>query len=687
MRLTKTLLHTTESYIQRLSRWGVETVEDLLLFFPRDIENTADIIDTFAYVNIQEKNTIKVTLINIVQERTRFQKKLTKFLVADKHNISSECVFFHTPFFKDVIKPGDTIIIHGKPKYEYGKLSFPQPDIELFREDRQAIIPVYTELQGISTKWFREKIPLLFEYLKQLPEVLPEAIKIQKGHKARADNVRTIHQPATLEAFEQAKHELAYEELFELQYRALQRKKIIQESSLGHIRGIPLDAEFMKKAIAWLPFQLTNHQKITLFEIVKDMERDICMQRLLQGDVGTGKTIVAFLSMLHWIHGNGGQIAYMVPTTILATQIAKKMQEFFTPFGISSALLLGSMSEKDKKKIKAELKSGDLSIVVWTHALIQEDVKYAYLSYVIIDEQHRFGVEQREKLTEYSTKIQRAKDEISPPVKGGAEGGGLKRSKQEEQTIRIVPHVLMMTATPIPRTLSMALYGHQDISIIREYPANRKPVLTRILTEDTKNEAFAWIENQITKGHQAYWISPLVEESDKIDAVSVHETAEKLRMLFPWRSIWILHGRMTAEEKETIMADFVQKKYDILSSTSVIEVWIDNPNATVVCIENAERFGLSQLHQFRGRVGRGDAQSYCYLLSDKTNAKRLKALEKTNDGFEISEIDMELRGPGEVYGVRQSGVPDLKLASMEDLTKIYEIRKDIEHYLENSQEK
>lgn len=320
-----------------------------------------------------------------------------------------------------------------------------------------------------------------------------------------------------------------------------------------------------------------------------------------------------------------------------------------------------------------------------THALIQEDVHYKNLSYVIIDEQHRFGVEQRERLTEYVSNVESSRLKVK----------GLETEKSNDivqvtlnaehltfNSHRIIPHVLMMTATPIPRTLSMALYGHQDISIIREYPANRKPILTKIVTPTHAHEAYAWIESQIQNGHQAYWVSPLVEESDKIDAVSVHETAEKLRMLFPERSVAIIHGRMSAEEKDTIMSDFIAGHYDILSATSVVEVGVDNPNATVMCIENADRFGLSQLHQFRGRVGRGDAQSYCYLLSENIHAQRLKALEKTNDGFEISEIDMQLRGPGEVYGVRQSGVPDLKLASIMDLEKIYEIRKDIEQYLE-----
>lgn len=671
MRLTKTLLHTTESYIQRLARWGIETVEDLLLFFPRDIENTADVLDSFAYVNIQEKNTIKVTLINILQERTRFQKKLTKFLVSDKNGMLSECVFFHTPFFKHPIKPGDTIIIHGKPKYEYGKLSFPQPDIELFDEKRQAYLPIYTEIQGINTKWFREKIPLLFEYLRLIPEVLPEEIQEIRKHRPRVDNIRALHAPKTLEVYEQAKHELAYEELFELQYKALQRKKIIQESSIGYVQWLPLDADFMREAIGRLPFPLTNHQKITLFEILKDMERDICMQRLLQGDVGTGKTVVAFLSLLHWARWTGGQVAYMAPTMLLATQVAKKLKEFLEPYGITSALLLWSLKTKEKKDIKSALQAGEISVVVGTHALIQEDVHYKNLSYVIIDEQHRFGVEQREKLTEY----------VSHVIHWSLNVGHWSGTETINPITRIIPHVLMMTATPIPRTLSMALYGNQDISIIREYPANRKPVLTKIVTPSHAHEAYDWIESQLRNGHQAYWVSPLVEESDKVDSVSVHETAEKLRMLFPNRSIAILHGRMPADEKETIMRDFVDGHYDILSATSVVEVGVDNPNATVMCIENADTFGLSQLHQFRGRVGRGDAQSYCYLLSDNAHAQRLKALERTNDGFEISEIDMQLRGPGEVYGVRQSGIPDLKLASIMDLEKIYEIRKDIEQYL------
>ncbi len=668
MKLSKSLLHTTDSYIQRLNRWGIDTIEDLLLFFPRDIENTADVIDALAYVNIQEKNTIRVTLINILQERTRFQKNLTKFLIVDKHGISSECVFFRTPFFKQPIKPGDTIIVHGKPKYEYGKLSFPQPDIELFDEKRQAYLPIYTEIQGINTKWFREKIPLLLEYLKYIPEVLPEEIQNVRKHRPRAVNIRALHAPETLETYEQAKHELAYEELFELQYKALQRKKIIQEASIWHVRWTPLDTEFMKESISNIPFPLTNHQKITLFETLKDMERDICMQRLLQGDVGTGKTIVAFLSLLHWVKWTGWQVAYMAPTTILATQVARKLAEFLEPYGITSALLLGSLKAKEKKEIKWALKSWELSVVVGTHALISEDTHFKKLSYVIIDEQHRFGVEQREKLTEY----------ISKWVLQSSLGD----TPEILNEVSTFPHVLMMTATPIPRTLSMALYGNQDISIIREYPANRKPVTTKIVTPAHAHEAYAWIEAQMKNGHQVYWVSPLVEESDKIDAVSVHETAEKLRMLFPDRSIGLLHGRMSADEKDTIMKDFIAGHYDILSSTSVVEVGVDNPNATVMCIENADRFWLSQLHQFRGRVGRGDAQSYCYLLSDNANAERLRALEKTNDGFEISEIDMQLRGPGEVYGVRQSGVPDLKLASIMDLEKIYEIRKDIEEYLE-----
>lgn len=685
MKLTKTLLHTTDSYIQRLWRWGIETVEDLLLFFPRDIEDTWHVLDSFAYVNITEKNTLKVKLINIITEQTRTKKKLVKFLVTDSTGLSTECVFFHTPFFKKPLKAGDDIVICWKPKYEYGKLTFVQPDIELYSEDRSTLSPIYRELQAIPTRWFREKIPLLFSYLHLIPEVLPEQIKNNKWHRARIQNIRSIHAPKSMNDYSLAVHELAYEELFEIQYKALQRKKILQESSINHVKGIPIQVDFIKNVLSTLPFVLTDQQKISLFEILKDMEKDFCMQRLLQWDVGTWKTIVAFLSILHWVTWTKCQVVYLAPTTILATQVFKKLSQFLNNYNISSGLLLWSTPQKEKKDIKSKLENGQISVIVGTHSLLQEDISYHELSYVIIDEQHRFGVAQRSKLTEYTSQISSAHSDILHIWKDT-----LNHTNQENsdslsplnwKKIHIFPHVLMMTATPIPRTLSMALYGDQDISIIREYPSNRKSIQTKIVTSSHENEVYSWIDAELDKWHQAYWISPLVEENDNIDAVSVHETARKLQMIFPKRTIWILHGKLTPLEKDTIMNDFNQGKYNILSSTSVIEVWVDNQNATVMCIENAHRFWLSQLHQFRWRVWRGDFQSYCYLLTDKTNSDRLKAIEKTQDWFELSEIDLELRWPGEVYGLRQSGVPDLKLASLVDLEKIYNIRKDIEEYL------
>lgn len=659
MQLTKSLLKTTDSYITRLHRGGIETVEDLLLFFPKGLEDTSEILTSFAYINIQEKNTLKLQLVNIIQERTKYQRQLTKFIVSDENDMLSECVFFHRPFLRQPIQAGDMIVVHGKPKYEYGKLSFVQPDIEKFDASRQEFLPMYSELQGISTKWFRDKIPLVLGMTSLLPEVLPESIRAEKKHRSRATNIIALHRPKDQKDFEQAKHELAYEELFELQYRALQRKKILQDASQGHTTGVPLDADMIKSALEKLDFELTGQQKITLYEILRDMERDISMQRLLQWDVGTGKTVVAFLSLLHWLMGGWWQVVYMAPTTILASQVFRKLEIFLEPYGIKSALLMGSVSAAEKARIKEELIHGDISVVVGTHALIQDDIGFTHLGYVIIDEQHRFGVEQREKLTEYFCEIE-----------------------HEEAKARVFPHVLMMTATPIPRTLSMAMYGHQDISIIREYPLDHKPIQTKIVAPDHTHEAYDWIAAELQKWHQAYWISPLVHENDQIDAVSVHETADKLMQIFPQAHIAILHGKMKPDEKERIMQDFLAKKYDILSSTSVVEVGVDNPNATVMCIEDAHRFWLSQLHQFRGRVGRWDAQSYCYLLTEKASIERLKALEKSNDGFELSEIDMRLRWPGEVYGMRQSGIPDLKLASMNDLAKIYEIRQDIEKYLQ-----
>lgn len=651
MQLTKDILRTTDAYITKLARWWIHTVEDMLWCFPKEIEDRSDVLDHFAYVDVKQKNSIRVKVVNIKQETTRYKKKITKMVVSDISGQLCECVFFRAPWVLSQTKIGSEIIVTGKPKYEYGKLSFPQPEFEPFTPDRNVLIPVYSDIQWVGAKWIGNKMPLLYKYLDRISDVLPDEIIQKKSFSHRAKNISWLHIPISKSDFERCKQELAYEELWIIQYEAFQRKITIQDTSSGHASEIPLDTEQIKSWLQDVGFTLTDHQKIALFEILKDMEQDYCMQRLLQWDVGTGKTIVAFLAALHAIKQWGIQVAYMAPTAILASQIFAGAQEFFSRYDLEVSFLIGSIKVSEKKSIKARLASWNTNIIIGTHALIQEDVLFADLGLVIIDEQHRFGVQQRKKLTQIS-----------------ASGR--------------YPHELMMTATPIPRTLSMTMYGDQDLSIIREYPKWRLPILTTILSKNNRAESYRFITSQIEKKRQVYWISPLVEESEKLGTANVHETTEKLRQIFPKCTIDMIHGKMKQEEKDRIMEDFNSGAIDILSATSVIEVGVNNPNATIMCIEDAYRFWLSQLHQFRWRVGRWVHQSYCYLFSDNTNTKRLRAMERTNDGFELSEIDLELRGPGEVYGVRQSGIPDLKLAKLTDINLVYEVRKDIEEYLE-----
>lgn len=451
----------------------------------------------------------------------------------------------------------------------------------------------------------------------------------------------------------------------------MEKKYSLRAASEGASLHIPIDAELMKSLIENLPFTLTNKQKIVIFQILKDMESNFAMSRMLQGDVGTGKTVVALLVGIHAIlqtrkiHNQELQIAIMAPTEILARQHFLGNENWLFSLGITADLLVGSLTTKQKSDAKSRLKSGQTNIIFGTHALIQDDVQFKNLGFVVVDEQHRFGVEQRKALEKYCSL------------------GFCKNSENSKKT-GIIPHVLNMSATPIPRSLAMTMYGDQDISVLNEYPAGRKAIHTRVVKDFEREEMYRFIEEEVKNGRQVYWISPLVEESETLDVASATQMFELLEAVFPNFSVGLIHGKMSGKEKDAIMQDFYDNKIQILSSTSVVEVGVNNPNATIICIEAAERFGLSQLHQFRGRVGRGEHQSYCYLFTTKEyKSERLRAMEKTNDGFELAEIDLELRGPGEVYGVRQSGVPDLKFADLRDVDAIAEVREDIEEYLKN----
>ncbi|MDP2104218.1 MAG: DEAD/DEAH box helicase, partial [Candidatus Gracilibacteria bacterium] len=403
MLLTKTLLHTTDTYIRKLEKGGIVTVADLIGHYPRTYKDKSQVLEYFSFVNIREPNTIRVTIETITEERTRNNKQLIKAVLRDKGGFLSEAVWFNRRFLLQKFRAGDIVILYGKPKYEYGKLSFSSADIEHFQADGSSIEPVYSDCNYINGSWFESKIPLIKGYFETIPEIVPEEIRKKKGFRSKKKNLLAIHFPANKPDFERARSELAYEELFNLQYSGLLRKKEGEKLSEGRSIAIPLDPELVKEIIARLPYQLTGGQKIVLFQILKDMERTHAMQRLLQGDVGTGKTIVILIAAIHAIlgsqkRGQGIQVAILAPTEILARQHFASSMELLSGFSITSDLLVGGLSPKQKKDIKSRLKNGDISVIIGTHALLEDDVHFHSLGLTIVDEQHRFGVEQRRAL-------------------------------------------------------------------------------------------------------------------------------------------------------------------------------------------------------------------------------------------------------------------------------------------------
>ncbi len=658
--LTKHLLHTTDTYIKSLQKAWILTVGDMLWLYPKDYEDRTKVFDTFSYVNIKEKNTLLVQLVSVENSRTSWGKILTKAVIEDKNGFLSEAVWFNRKFVWDTLKKyvGKKLILIGKVKYDYGKLSFVSPEVEtdlskLWGE----IVPVYSDINYIPWSWFASKMKFLQPYCQYFSETLPEKI-LQKYHFiSKSQALQYIHFPLTNTEIQGAKQRLAYEELYQIHYGTLSKKHQIFHDSTGKSFAIPLNTEFVKELLTTLPFELTNGQKISLFQILKDMEKNHSMQRLLEWDVGTGKTIIAAISVIHTLlelkkNAISGQVAIMAPTEILARQHFEWLFDMFFRYGLSSELLVWSTTAKNKEAIKQKLKTGNIDVIIGTHALIQDDVHFKNLVYVIIDEQHRFWVKQREILEKYMS---------------GAN----------------IPHNLNMTATPIPRTLALTLYWDQDLSIISEYPKERKSIHTKVIhSPEQRQEVELFVQTQLVSWRQVFWISPLVEESEKMDLANAIQTYESLVDIFSPFQVWLLHGKMKAREKDAIMQQFARNEIQILSSTSVVEVWVNIPNATIMCIEWAERFWLSQLHQFRGRVWRWKHQSYCYLFPTSWSAtERLRAMEKTNNGFELSEIDLELRWPGEVYGVKQSWVPEFKVADITDLELVSQIREDIEEFV------
>ncbi len=638
------VISTNKSHITLLNQLGVNNVGEFLQYFPRTYTDQSNLIKIIE-IRTDQINTIKGTLSQLVEINTKFGKKLIKAKLTDSSG-SVEVIWFNQPFIKRILHNGQQIILSGKAKFELGKITLLSPEYEPVQATQihtARLVPIYHETEGLTSKWLREKINPLLKYAKQLfPEYMPQEIIDNHQLMKYCDAIIETHFPTSQEKLEQAKNRLAFDELFLLQLQALSKKWQWQQGSSANANIIKPHSQ-LENFIKSLPYELTSAQKKSLDEIITDLTKEFPMSRLLQGDVGSGKTIVAGIAVYNTLL-NGFQSAIMAPTEILAEQHFRTISKLFEKEKFKIKFLTGSTPSSEKQQIYEEIERGLVDLVIGTHALIQPNLKFHKLGLAIIDEQHRFGVEQRSILK--------------------AQGS---------------PHLLSLSATPIPRTLAMTIYGDQDLSIIDEMPKGRIPIITRIVPEPKRRDAYRWIEDRVKTGRQAFVICPLIDESDTLELKSVLTEYEFLQKdIFPQFQIGLLHGKMKPVEKEATMAKFKANEYQILVSTSVVEVGIDIPNATIMMIEGAERFGLSQLHQFRGRVGRGEYQSYCFLFmqnESQTARQRLKAMVDHNSGFKLSEIDLELRGPGHIYGIRQSGIPDLKMASLTDSVTISKARE------------
>lgn len=636
------ILRTTKKHLSVLKGLSIETVEDLLRYYPRtytDERERVSIVD----MKLESPNVVLGKLASLNVRRSKKGMAVIEGIISDDTG-SVPVIWFNQKFLERILKVGKQYYFSGKLKYDRGRSVFSGPKVEAISKNMLhtgRIVPVYHETEGLNSKWLRDKIYSIIHYSKHFEDELPEWIRDELELVDLGFAIRNIHFPSSEEALRKARRRLAFGELFDLQVKVMKIRKAWQDSASG--LEVKRDDEAMKSFVGELGFSLTGAQRRSLLEILGDMDRGVPMMRLVQGDVGSGKTVVAALAILNAVK-SGYQTAFMVPTEVLAKQHFSKLKELFSKVDISTEILISGVG--DKEKVYESIRKGKVDIVIGTHALIQEGVEFKKLGLAIVDEQHRFGVEQRKKLASHGT-----------------------------------PHLLSMTATPIPRTLSMIIYGDLDISIIDEVPPGRKPVITKVVHEKKRSDAYKWICNKVKEGDQVYVICPLVDESDKLEEVkSVKTEFERLNKgPFKELKLGLLHGRMSSQEKEDVMNAFKSGDVDVLVSTSVIEVGVDVANATIMMIEGAERFGLAQLHQFRGRVGRGDKQSYCFLMPSKYTPEgmaRLSALERTHSGFDLAEIDLSMRGPGEIYGTRQSGIPDLKVASFAD-SELIKVSRDM----------
>lgn len=620
---------------------GLHTVNDLITFLPRAYEDFSHVT---SIADIRPgKQTIKARCEKIATRPVRRGLRITTATLADETG-KLQAVWFNQPYRETQLKSGEEFYFSGEFEFNYNKYQLSNPSAEKVSEmpvQTDRILPIYRSIHGLKTPLVRKILNELRPLMTMVPETLPPSLVKSEHLVSHSDALLGMHFPSSIDDISKAKERIGFEELFAL-LLASQMNRIENAKLKGW--HIPFNQEVVKAFVQKLPFDLTGAQRIAAWDILQDFEKEIPMNRLLQGDVGSGKTVVAGLAARQAAH-EGFQTALMAPTEILASQHAETLNTLLSPFGVTVGLLTGSVKGKAREALYAAISNGDVDVVVGTHALIQSTVNFHRLGFVVIDEQHRFGVNQRQALL----------------------------SKSE-----YMPHLLAMTATPIPRSLALTVYGELDVSVLNELPKGRKPIATKIWSPNSRPQLYGLIEEQLAQGRQAYVICSLIDNNPDNELKSVQAEFKRLdQKEFKHRTIGLLHGKMKPSEKDEVMRRFSAGEVDILVSTTVVEVGVDVPNATVILIEDADHFGLAQLHQLRGRVGRSVHQSYCYLMvsSSKAPSQRLKEVEKSNDGFYLAEVDLKLRGPGEIYGRAQHGELNLQVASLADTKLIARAQK------------